>query len=237
MRPFFSYFGSKHNLARFYEPPRHDIVIEPFAGSACYSTYWNPKKVILFDLNPHVVAAWKYLISVSEEEIRSLPDKIASLDDHPEFSEGAKAMLPFWLALGTVAPQRKAASWASQNRQVGWRPNIKDRIIRQLPHIRHWEVHHASYESAPDIEAHWFVDPPYQTQGHRYPFGGFHKEPDKFRALGEWCRSRKGYVEVCESEGADWLPFEPLKRHRPQDRTREYTEVVWRNYSPQEALL
>ena len=41
----FSFYGGKRRLARFYPPPQHDVVVEPFAGSASYSvTYLVPVK-------------------------------------------------------------------------------------------------------------------------------------------------------------------------------------------------
>ena len=60
MQPFFKYFGSKWKLARLYCRPRCEHVIEPFAGAAGYSVYWEPKKVTLIELNPVVHGVWKY---------------------------------------------------------------------------------------------------------------------------------------------------------------------------------
>lgn len=61
---------------------------------------------------------------------------------------------------------------------------------------------------AGEHDATWFIDPPYQVvQGEQYPNGA---QSIDFAALGDWCRSRRGQVIVCESEGADWLPFSPL---------------------------
>ena len=51
-KPMFNFFGSKWNLAQYYGPPRRDMVIEPFAGSACYSLYWNCRNVLLADISP-----------------------------------------------------------------------------------------------------------------------------------------------------------------------------------------
>lgn len=35
----FYYYGAKNLLSRYYPEPKHDIIIEPFAGSAAYSCY------------------------------------------------------------------------------------------------------------------------------------------------------------------------------------------------------
>jgi site-specific DNA-adenine methylase len=54
----FSYYGSKTKLVHLYPPPKHDTIIEPFAGAAAYSLYgdhWQ-KQVILYDAYPKVAA-------------------------------------------------------------------------------------------------------------------------------------------------------------------------------------
>ena len=62
-----------------------------------------------------------------------------------------------------------------------------------------------SYEDIQNQPATWFIDPPYQKMGFYYK----HKDID-YNHLSEWCLSRDGQIIVCENEGADWLPFEPL---------------------------
>lgn len=81
MKPMFSYFGSKYKLAKLYGAPRHDTVIEPFAGSAAYSLYWEPKNVILFDKSPIIVSIWNYLITASEKQIMDLPTDFEVIAD------------------------------------------------------------------------------------------------------------------------------------------------------------
>lgn len=47
----FSYYGSKSKIIRYYSEPKHDIIIEPFAGSAQYAfKYWD-KQVTLIEKN------------------------------------------------------------------------------------------------------------------------------------------------------------------------------------------
>jgi site-specific DNA-adenine methylase len=69
MQPFFSYFGGKWKLAKQYLRPRCEHVIEPFAGAAGYSVYWEPKKVTLIEQNPVVCGVWEYLRRVSTREL------------------------------------------------------------------------------------------------------------------------------------------------------------------------
>jgi hypothetical protein len=49
MRPFFPYYGSMWNRARYYPAPAHDVVNEPFAGGAGYSLFYDCRRVNLFD--------------------------------------------------------------------------------------------------------------------------------------------------------------------------------------------
>ena len=35
-------------------------------------------------------------------------------------------------------------------------------IANQLENIRHWKIIHGSYEDLENVEATWFIDPPYQ---------------------------------------------------------------------------
>ena len=96
MRPFFKYYGSKWNGAKHYGPPKYELVIEPFAGSACYATYWEVPHVKLYDISDEVCAVWDYLINCSEQDIKDLPDWI----------EGREHLLGL-----PYAPQRLIARW------------------------------------------------------------------------------------------------------------------------------
>ena len=83
MKPFFSYYGSKYRLASRLGRPKYGHVIEPFAGSACFSTYWEPPKVTLVDLDPVVTGLWKYLKRASRQDIERLPGRVFHIDDLP----------------------------------------------------------------------------------------------------------------------------------------------------------
>lgn len=43
-RSVLNYFGSKVSVAHKYPPPKHDIIIEPFAGGAGYSLCYDEGK-------------------------------------------------------------------------------------------------------------------------------------------------------------------------------------------------
>lgn len=213
MRPFFSYFGGKWRAAPRYPRPEHDLVIEPFAGSAGYSVRFDARRVLLFDLDSYVVATWRYLIGASRAEIESLPDlapdqTVADL----RVCEEARWLIGWWLSSGSAQPKRSQGRWARQiisgdhswgdGGKAGWRPAIRDRIASQVDMIREWKIEHASYRDAPDVDATWFVDPPYQVAGRYYR----HSEVD-YADVASFVRSRRGLVIACEQHGADWLPF------------------------------
>lgn len=231
MRPFFSYYGAKWTGAKHYGPPRRDLVIEPFAGSACYSTRWNAANVKLYDVSPDICDLWDFLIHGSEQDIASIPDAFERDEEFLSLPRGQQLLCAFWVSKGRAEPSRTLSPWYFAYRGASdcrvWGPAVKRRIIAQKPLIAGWSVDCLSWDRVPLGEAHWHVDPPYNNgPGSRYP----HADID-FAALSEWCRALPGTVDVCENVGADWLPFAPLyevvsSRGR-RDGTRSQ-EAVWR---------
>ena len=93
-------------------------------------------------------------------------------------------------------------------------------VARQVDRIRHWKIIEGTWEDASDIDAHWHIDPPYQNPAGRvYRYNGVNR-----RELAKWCKRRRGFVQVCENDGAKWLRFEPLSivhTHRARGYTAE----------------
>lgn len=210
MRPFFSYYGSKYTGAKHYGPPRHDLVIEPFAGSACYSTYWNVKLAQLYDVSQDICELWDFLIKCSNQDIESAPDDLASDDHLLSLPRAHRLLCGFWVGKGRAEPATTLSPWYHQYKNGDdcrvWGAAVKRRIISQKPLITEWVIKNASYNDIPLREAHWHVDPPYNnTPGKRYPHGRLN-----YDHLAKWVRSLPGEVDVCENEGAEWLPFSPL---------------------------
>lgn len=205
MRPMFSYFGSKYKLAKRYGQPRFDTVIEPFAGSAAYSLYHEPKRVILVEKNPVIAGIWKYLITATEEEILALPLDFESVNDL-DIPLPAKHLIGFWIGKGKTTPGITKSKWGRQYALSPdckvWGDAVRRRIASQLHKIRHWEVIEGDYTLAPDIEAHWFIDPPYKKAGKQYKVNDV-----DYPKLADWSWERKGFIQVCENNNADWLPF------------------------------
>ena len=234
LRPFFSYLGSKWQIAPTYPSPTHPDLIEPFAGSAGYATRHHQLNVRLYEADPIVAGIWDYLIRVRASEVLRLPPQVAHVDEVRAPQE-AKWLIGFWLEKAVSSPKTKPGPWAvvGPNTSSHWGQQVRDRIATQVEHVRHWQVTHGSYADAPNTRATWFIDPPYVTIGNAYR----HHRID-YAALGEWCRSRNGQAIVCEAEGAAWLPFLPhrtprkmIARAARNDRleTRDVKEVVWTN--------
>ena len=241
MQCFFNHFGSKHKLAKYYGSPREELVIEPFAGGANYSLYWDCRNVKLYDLDSDVYELWDYLINCSENDILNLPDYIDDVKELQDLSHPAALLISAWLKAtspkGVIVNSKLGfykRKFARGETSV-WCASVKHRIIRQKPLIKTWTIENCSYEDIPDYNAHYFIDPPYrdlETIGYKHGRSGI-----DYTHLGEWCRSRQGSVTVCEMlyqqddylptlEPSPWLPFVPLKQHK-NNNGKEYTEVYW----------
>jgi len=206
LRPFFSYFGSKYRLARqLYPAPTHDTIIEPFAGSACYSVVNNAPSVLLNDVDPIICAVWSFLIRSTPRCIMSLPliepgQDVANLGVCQE----AQWFIGFWLNKATSSPNRKLSAWALKYPQQFWGEHKRQQIAKQVNAINHWQVSNKQFYQLENQTACWFIDPPYQVAGKNYRCG---TKGIDYAQLGAWCASRTGQLIVCENEGADWLPF------------------------------
>lgn len=226
LSPFFDYFGAKWVYSKYAPRPLMKTIVEPFAGSACYSLHYPEHQIILNDINPVVCGVWDYLINVSEDEIMKLPDFVNSIEDLTGPKE-CKDLVGFSLAIGRARPSPKATPMVLRNLKPterlwhGWNLRRKLIIARQLKYIRHWKIQCGSYKDLPDMRATWFIDPPYNNKaGKTYVFNKM-----DYRDLADWCKGRSGQVIVCEEEGADWLPF---TKFRTMKATRgKISEVFW----------
>lgn len=227
LNAFFLYFGSKSQLARRYPAPLHDTIIEPFAGSAGYSVRYHTRKVVLVEKDPGIAALWRYLLRSSAREILALPDLNDGqrVEDLSMICEEARWLIGMWINYGVSAPASKRTPWAAHNVHTSWGRTLRARLASQVDKIRHWQIIEGDYTQAPDIEATWFIDPPYQRGGLQYTVSS--KGLD-FARLSDWCRSRRGQVMVCEETGASWLPFEPFATIRSVGKTTT-GEVIWTN--------
>lgn len=171
LRPFFPFYGGKWRAARLYGPPLYFHVIEPFAGSAGYATYWGARSARLYEADEIIVGVWDYLIHASEREVLALPDlELGMSTDDLRVCPEARNLIGFWINRGSATPKktRTAYSARTDKAQLIWGVAARDRIARQLEAIRNWRVSLDSYADAFCYRATWFIDPPYVERGRYY---------------------------------------------------------------------
>ena len=133
-----------------------------------------------------------------------------------------KWLMGFSLNRGSAQPKNKVKKFSD-----GWE-NVKKRIANDLHKIRHWKIIEGDYRDVENIEATWFIDPPYQFGGQWYK----HKTID-YNELNDYCKNRNGQVIVCENTKADWIELQPLVKI--QDATNSNTtEAIWTNIKSNE---
>ena len=197
----FYYYGRKKQIVKHYPHPNYDVIIEPFAGAAAYSFHYNfeVKRIILVEKDKKVADIWKWLIhDATTDDIKSLPILKVG-EKSAEFLHIVHAATKMAFAFKRI----KVTPVLARN----W--EISRRIFAEhINKIKHWEIICGDYTNAPDIEATWFIDPPYRGEsgmGYRHSSAMI-----DYHTLAAWALSRKGEIICCEGEGADYLPFVPL---------------------------
>lgn len=234
LRPFFKYPGSKHTLAKRYPRPRYDVVVEPFAGSAQYSTLHYERQVLLIESDPEIAQLWHWLVTVDPDVVARLPVDLPHGEDIRTLglpSRGAELLVRAWQRVGSNNCWT-VSKWCGLNSGM-WSARTRDAIASQVEKIRHWKVLHLKFDPSlagvPAENATYFIDAPYQSIPDIY-----RSEPLDYRALASYCKRLKGQVIVCEAGGAKWLPFRFLAVARAgrtkQGGTRNLSvELLWMN--------
>ncbi len=226
----FSYYGSKSKVLKNYPEPIHDTIIEPFAGSAQYSyKYWQ-KNVILVEKFKKVYDVWDWLINeATPSYIMSLP-LFAPYERVEHENPVVRDLMCFESNRGQAGSAHTAGKfnrWYGKNGNGAGRKRMADNVHK----IKHWKIIHGNCSLAPDIEATWFIDPPYDNKA-----GTYYKHNClgiNYDELGDWCKSRRGQVMVCEDLGASWLDFRFLAMAQGQKLGKNpkdiSVEAIWTN--------
>lgn len=226
-----NYYGSKVQSAHRYPAPQFKTVIEPFAGGAGYSLLHREHDVILFDLNPDVIGAWRYLIETPGSEIMRLP-LLQPGDAVPlDLPEGARLLIGWSVMMCGARPQRTLVPAAARVPSSFWGESRRAGLAQIADTIKHWRAFLLGYSDLCNaLDVTWFVDPPYQgNAGSHYVHGS---NLIDYYDLAAWCTSRAGQVIVCEGPDATWLPFEAHHEHASAPTSdvkgrRVSTEVIW----------
>lgn len=217
----FYYYGRKDRISKEYPKPKHDTIIEPFAGSAAYSMRYHDRNVILIEKDPRIASVWKYLINVTPDEILSLPlvDKGVSLNDEKYnfLTETQKNVIGLFLNPGSAQPKKSPGKFCA------WNEKNRLRLSEDVTKVKHWRIVNDVYQVSPDIVATWYIDPPYQGNGGQYyRFGNKNFDYDELR---DWILQRRGQIIVCENSEANWMDFKPLVDIQGQKRKTK--EVIF----------
>lgn len=222
----FSYYGSKAKIARLYPAPTHKVIIEPFAGAAWYSVLHRSHNVLLNEKYSTLFNIWHWLINEATQEV-ILKNREFYLGQNIRTCNIAKShqdLIGFLINRGSSTPKVTVPQWSCQVKSNPYFASTPyyalTQIAKMLPEIKHWGITLGDYRELPDVEATWFIDPPYQYGGEYYVVNDIN-----YHELAEWCKQRKGQVIVCENTKASWLDFVPLTKITGQ-RVKT-TEAVW----------
>lgn len=228
LRQFFPYYGAKWKLSCWYPEPKYKHIIEPFAGSAGYSTRYSDRKVTLVDANEQVAGTWQYLIKATPEEIRRLPIKIEHVGELMGCHQEARWLIGWWLGRARMRPGLRPSAWmkTGQYHNRFWGESVRDRIAAQVDHIKHWKAVQGDVLKVTwkPQTATWFIDPPYENGGKHYRNHSVDRNLLKI-----WVLNRRGQTIVCGSKGENWLPFKPLREHQGIQYRR--TEMIYEAHS------
>lgn len=154
---------------------------------------------MLIEKDSRVAEIWKWLIDIATPEaIMALPNlKIG--DRSSEFLHIIHAATKMAFKYKTIK--------VTQVLERNW--EISKRVMAANVHkVKHWQIICGDYREAPDIEATWFIDPPYKSQpGLGYQHGSADLD---YNELASWSLARRGEVISCEGTYGDYLPFQSL---------------------------
>ncbi len=197
----FYYYGRKKQIAKYYPKAQFAEIIEPFAGAAAYSLHgdnWK-KSVTLVEKDVRVAEVWKWLIEdATPAQIAALP-ALRTGEKSSEFLHIIHAATKMAFKYKTI----KVTPVLERNWEISKRV-----MAGSVKKVKHWRLIVGDYSLAPDIEATWFIDPPYKSSpGEGYAHSSSHLD---YKQVANWVKSRRGQLICCEGSFGDYLPFQPL---------------------------
>lgn len=232
--PAWRYFGGKWRARKMYPAPRYSTIVEPFAGAANYA-WWHAygRDVIIADRNEDVRNAWDLITSSDGPSIiKGAPDLVRGVRaDAQSDDKRLVSLMCFWCSDGGAKYTKHPTPWALLPKKYGWNFGARERLVRSASNVisKPWVIFD-DWKKLPDVEATWFIDPPYQVAGKAYKHGS---RGIDYGEMADWCKSRRGQVIVCENMGADWLPFVSIGHVRSMtlkgSGARTSHEAVWSN--------
>lgn len=224
----FYYYGAKNLLSRYYPEPRYKTILEPFAGSAAYSCFHLLKddslKATLYDKDEDVEETWDFLLKCSEKDILNFKT--------PEIGGYAYDFLIKTCTASNASSKCNKMKYTERLDRVF---QIQKRRLLKFFKIRdRISFKRCDYRDVENIEATWFIDPPYQVlnkNGSIFQNGeGYSRNCNAsnldFKELAEYCLARNGQLIVCEKDGADWLPFQEFRKNKTS-LNKNYKEVIF----------
>lgn len=230
--PLFKWFGSKWLASKHYPSPEHDVIYEPYAGSACYASRHATKNVVIWDIDPNLQILWPWLINEATEAIiREIPLEGKPGEDIRKsgISTGQAMLVKHWQRTNSVGDCWTFSPW--HGKPGLWCANTRARVAAEVMEVKHWKFQPTSYQ---DLGT-WFIDPPYQ---YNYQYRSSLDRLD-YTALSQAIETipSSSQVIVCEAAcpktGAlpTWLPFRPwrtmITSRRTQGMHSYSNEAIW----------
>lgn len=189
----FYYQGRKARAAKSYPAPEYPIVIEPFAGSMAYTLTHRPRFAIGIEKDAEIVKLWHRLCAMSRMQLARY-----------HIPAVGQVTTDRWVMLSDQSSGSPRNNYRTMSQYMVERMETQRRMVIKHRVYANQSVLYSlgDYSEAPDIEATWFIDPPYQG------VNGYRHSALDYDRLGEWCMTRRGQVIVCEGADADWLPFQ-----------------------------
>jgi hypothetical protein len=216
--PLMRWFGSKWMHTSYMPRPVGSVIIEPFAGSACYSTRYFRKHCILAEQHRTLYPTWDWLINrAAKQDIESIPVGLEEGSDLRSLglSHGQSLLLKHWQRTNNVSDCFTVSSWG--NKPGFWTKSARANVANAVEQIKHWRVEREGFDLlegplAADPAVTWFIDPVYK---YNYNYGIKNFDHGRLAAA---VNNIRGFVIVCEATcpktGAkpDYLPFHKFSK-------------------------